>query len=261
MEMIDKIVNIAYEAGSILRDKFRKELRIEYKGSFSNMVTEADKLSENRIIDFIRKEFPTHGILAEESGGMSTDAEFLWVIDPLDGTTNFAHGLPLFSVSIGLQRNGKTIAGVIYHVMDDAMYTAELGGGAFCNNRRIFVSKTDDLRKSLLVTGFPYDISSNPHNAFQILVEMIKESRGMRRLGSAAIDFCYLADGVFEGFWEVHLHPWDMCAGMLLVSEAGGTTTDFQGVPATIYSKQILSTNTITHPEMLALIQRASQMT
>ena len=254
--MIDQVIKIAKVAGEIVREGFDQNFSIEYKTNSSNLVTEIDKKSEARIKEFIKKEFPTHGILAEESGGSNTDAEYVWVVDPLDGTTNFAHHFPIFSVSIGLQKNGKTICGVVNYVMQNDIYSAELGSGAFKNGNKIAVNPNDNLRTSLLVTGFPYDIDENPSNALQIFTEMVKVSRGMRRLGSAAIDFCYVASGIFEGFWEVHLHPWDICAGQLIVEEAGGKLTDFDGNPLTIHSKQILCSNGKIHDQMLEVIRK-----
>jgi myo-inositol-1(or 4)-monophosphatase len=254
--MLEKIIQIAREAGEIVRDGFGKNIEIEYKTNSSNLVTEIDKKSEEYIKAFIRKEFPDHGILAEESGGSNTDAEYVWVVDPLDGTTNFAHRFPIFSVSIGVQKNGKTIYGVVNHIMRDEMYAAELGAGAYRNGTKLSVKQNDDLSTSLLVTGFPYDIAENPSNALEIFTEMVKSSRGMRRLGSAAIDFCYVASGVFDGFWEVHLHPWDICGGKLIVEEAGGMVTNFSGEPITIHARQILCSNGQIHQQMVDVIQR-----
>lgn len=252
--MIEKIIGIAKEAGAIVREGFGKNFSVETKGSLTNLVTEFDKKSESTIINYIKKEFPTHSVLAEESGNHNSGSEYLWVIDPLDGTTNFAHGLPIFSVSIGVQKNGKTIYGVVYDVMRDALYSAELGSGSFCNGRKLNVSNNADIRKSVLVTGFPYNIAENPDHAFEHFIAFLKHARAVRRLGSAAIDFCYTAEGVFDGFWEVFLHPWDMCAGKLLVEEAGGIVTDFYGNEINIFSKQILATNNFIHKEMISIL-------
>src|SRR3989339_1431836 len=225
--MLDKVIYIAREAGEVLRGGFGKNFSIEYKTNVANLVTEYDKKSEKIIIDFIKKEFPTHSVLAEESGSHESTGEYLWVIDPLDGTTNFAHGLPIFAVSIGVQKNGETICGVVYDIMRDEIYSAEKGSGSFRNGMKLKVSSNDDLRKSVLVTGFPYNIAENPDHAFERFIASLKAARAVRRLGSAAIDFCYVASGVFDGFWEVHLHPWDICAGKLIVEEAGGVVTNF----------------------------------
>jgi len=252
--MIDKVIQISKEAGEIIREGFGKNFLIEYKTNLSNLVTEIDKKSETAIINFIRKEFPNHAVLAEESGEHKTSSEYLWVIDPLDGTSNFAHGLPIFAVSIGVQKNGETICGVVYDVMRDEIYSSEKGSGSFRNGQRLQVSTNDDLRKSMLVTGFPYDITENPDYAIERFIAFLKSARAVRRLGSAAIDMCYVAAGVFDGFWEVYLHPWDVCAGKLLVEEAGGMVTDFDGTPMNIFNEQILASNGKVHPEMLRVL-------
>jgi myo-inositol-1(or 4)-monophosphatase len=254
--MLNKIIEIAKEAGHIIREGFGQTLDIEFKTNESNLVTQIDKASEKRIIDYVNKEFPTHRILAEESGESKNTSEYLWVIDPLDGTTNFAHGFPIFSVSIGVQRNGLTIAGVVYDVMKDIVYSAESGSGAYANNKRINVSTNAKLQRALLVTGFPYNIADNPEHAFERFIALTKASRGMRRLGSAAIDFCYVANGVFDGFWEVYLHPWDICAGKLILEEAGGIVTDFRSEPINIFSNKILATNKHIHNQMVEVINK-----
>ena len=249
--MLDKVIYIAREAGEVLRSGFGKNFSIEYKTNVANLVTEYDKKSEKIIIDFINKEFPTHSVLAEESGMHDSSGEYLWVIDPLDGTTNFAHGLPIFSVSIGVQKNGEMICGVIYDVMRDAMYSAEKGSGSFCNRRKLGVSTNDDLHKSVLVTGFPYNVHENPDFAYERFAAFLRVARAVRRLGSAAIDMCYVAEGVFDGFWEVSLNAWDMAAGMIIVEEAGGVITDFSGNPTNIFGKQILTSNGNVHKAMI----------
>lgn len=253
--MINKVIQISKEAGEIIREGFGKNFSIEYKTNASNLVTEIDKKSEATIINFIRKEFPTHSVLAEESGEHGTSSEYLWVIDPLDGTSNFAHGLPIFAVSIGVQKNGEIICGVVYEVMRDEIYSSEKGSGSFRNGKKLQVSTNDDLRKSMLVTGFPYDIQDNPDFAIERFAAFLKTSRAVRRLGSAAIDMCYVAAGVFDGFWEVYLHPWDICAGKLIIEEAGGVVTNFAGEEINIYSKQILATNKFVHQSMIQVLQ------
>lgn len=241
--MIEKVVFISRIAGNIIREGFGKNLQIEFKTNKANIVTDIDKKSENIIKNFIKKEFPTHGILAEESGLEKGSSDYIWVIDPLDGTTNFAHGLPIFSVSIGVLKQKEIICGVVYDVMNDEVYSAEKGSGAHLNSKRIKVSSASQIEESLLVTGFPYNISENPDNAIEKFATIIKKARGVRRLGSAAIDFCYVASGVFDGFWEIDLNPWDVCAGKLLVEEAGGKVTNFAGENIDIYSRQFLAGN------------------
>jgi myo-inositol-1(or 4)-monophosphatase len=254
--MIDDLKYIAKSAGEIIRGYFKKNFSIEFKSDEKNLVTQADKESEKTIIEFIKKKYPSHGILAEESGSYSFDADYLWVIDPLDGTSNFAHGLPIFSVSIGLQLKGEIIMGVIYDIMRDKIYSAEKGCGAYRDDFKLSVSKNYKVEESFLVTGFPYNINENPENAFEKFIALTKTSRAVRRLGSAAIDFCYVAEGVFDAFWEVHLNPWDICAGKLLVEEAGGLVTDFYGQPITIFNKTILASNGIIHQELSSILKR-----
>lgn len=241
--MIEKVVLITRIAGNVIREGFGKNLQIEFKSNKSNIVTDVDKKSERIIKNFISKEFPTHNILAEESGMELGSSEYTWVIDPLDGTTNFTHGLPIFSISIGILKGNEIICGVVYDVMRNELYSAEIRNGTYLNNRKLSVSSTSELEESLLVTGFPYNISENLENAIEKFSAIIQKARGVRRLGSAAIDFCYVASGIFDGFWEVSLNPWDICAGKLLVEEAGGRVTNFKGERIDIYSKQILAGN------------------
>jgi myo-inositol-1(or 4)-monophosphatase len=252
--MLNDVIQIAKEAGQIARDGFRKNMVVETKGSLTNIVTEYDKKSEELIINFIRKKYPSHSIVAEESGEHEKSSEYTWIVDPIDGTTNFAHGLPIFSVSIGIQKDNEIVYGVIYDVMRDALYSCEKGSGAFCNGRKLSVSTNDDLRKSVLVTGFPYDISENPEHAIEHFISFLKEARAVRRLGSAAIDLCYVAEGVFDGFWEVSLNAWDMAAGVLLVNEAGGVVTDFLENKINIYGKKLLASNGKVHNRMLGIL-------
>jgi myo-inositol-1(or 4)-monophosphatase len=245
--MIEDVILIAREAGGMIKEAFRTNFSVEFKTNEANLVTEVDTKSEQMIIDFISKKYPDHGILAEESGGNYKNKEYVWIVDPLDGTTNFAHGLPIFSVSIGIQKNGKTICGAVYDIMQDLMYSAEIGGGAFCNKRKLKVSENENLQHSVVV-------ANNPYNAIELFSAFLKKSRAVRRLGSAAIDMCYVADGVFDGFWEVKLNPWDVCAGSLIVEEAGGLITDFKGKPRDLFCKEILATNEKVHKSMMVII-------
>lgn len=253
--MIQDLIQISHEAGEIIRNGFGKKFGIEFKTNESNLVTDIDKASEKLIKDFIQKKYPSHSILAEESGRLKKDSDYLWVVDPIDGTTNFAHGLPIFSVSLGLQKNGQIICGVVYDVMQNITYSAEKGSGAYANSQKIFVSKNDKLSRSVLVTGFPYNISDNPEHALEKFAALTKTARGIRRLGSAAIDFCYVAKGVFDGFWEVYLHPWDICAGKLIVEEAGGSVSGFKGEEIDIYTVEILATNGAIHNKMIEILK------
>jgi len=255
--MLNDLIAISKEAGEVVREGFNKNLKIEYKSNESDLVTNIDKASEKLITDFVKKKYPSHGILAEESGRIKEGTEYIWIIDPLDGTVNFAHGLPIFSISIGIQKNGKTIAGVVYDIAQNILYSAESGGGAFANDEKIKVSDNSNLAHSILVTGFPYNIHQNPFNALEKFVSLTRKARGIRRLGSAAIDFCYVARGVFDGFWEVYLNPWDICAGKLILEEAGGNVTDFSGEQIGVDSKQILASNGKIHNDMLEILKQS----
>ena len=253
--MLDDLIFISRQAGSFVRSRFSSNFSLEFKTNESDLVTEVDKKSEQMIIDFIMKKYPDHGIITEESSGLSSRSEYNWVIDPLDGTMNFAHGFPIFAISIGVQKCGETIAGVVYDIMKDTIFSSELGSGSYENDKRIRVNDNSNLRHALLVTGFPYDVRENPDNALGKFVAFAKEARGIRRLGSAAIDFCYVAKGVFDGFWEVHLNPWDICAGKLIVEEAGGLVTDFYGNKIDIFTKRILATNGKIHNAMVSVLR------
>ena len=252
--MLNKVIEIAKEAGEIAREGFGTNFNVEYKTNSADLVTEYDKKCEVAIVNFIQKEFPAHSILAEESGESENKSEYRWVIDPIDGTTNFAHGLPIFSVSIGVQKNGKTICGVVNDVMMNSIYSAELGGGAFRNSQKIKVSSNEDMSKSVLVTGFPYDIKNHVPRITDKFAEFLVSSRAVRRLGSAAIDLCYVAAGVFDGFWEMKLHPWDYCAGKLILEEAGGKLTNFKGDDIDIFSEEILASNGKIHKQMSQIL-------
>jgi len=255
--MINVAIEAAREAGQFLRYSVGRVRSVETKeGEERNLVSEIDRGSEERIISIIRRHYPAHGILAEESGASPTDAEYKWIIDPLDGTTNFLHGLPVFCVTIGIEYRGEIIAGVVYDPNQDVLYTAEKGKGAYMNGRRMKVSTTGRLIDSVLMTGFPYDIAKNPDHAVEHFVDFLMEARGIRRFGSAALDLCYVAAGRLDGFWEVNLHPWDMAAGILLVTEAGGTVSDFSGAPLSIYGGKIVASNGVIHGAMVRVLGR-----
>ncbi len=257
--MLTIAIEAAQTAGRFLQLNLGKVREIQQKaGQEKNLVTEIDKRSEEIIIDIIHKHFPGHDILAEESGrtkGKTSD--YRWIIDPLDGTTNFTHGFPVFCVSIGVEYKGELIIGVIYDPNFNELFTAEKGKGAFLNGKRINVSRIDKLNKSLLVTGFPYNITENPSNAIEHFIHFLMKAQAVRRMGSAAIDLAYIAAGRYEGFWEVALNPWDMAAGALLVQEAGGKLTDFTGNPFSIYKKEVLASNGLVHEEMINVLSDA----
>lgn len=255
--MLNIAIEAAREAGKYLKFSVGKVRSIEIKkGEERNLVSEIDKTSEAKIISIIRRHYPTHAILAEESGENAATSDYKWVIDPLDGTTNFLHGLPIFCVTIGIEYRGEIIAGVVYDPNLDELFTAEKGSGAFCNGKRMKVSTATELINSLLVTGFPYDIARNPDNAVGHFVNFLMEGQGLRRLGSAALDLSYVAAGRMDGFWEVNLNPWDMAAGILFVTEAGGRVTDFSGKTSSIYTRQVLATNGLIHEAMLGVLRK-----
>lgn len=252
--MIKNIIEISKEAGSIVREGFGKNITVEFKTDEGNLVTEIDKKSEKTIINFIEKKYPKDSILAEEGSNKNGTSDNLWVVDPLDGTTNFTHGLPIFGVSIGVIRKKEIIAGVVYDVINDIVYSAEKGSCAFANNKKISVSNNNKLARSLLATGFAYNVKENPQHTFEKFSAVTKSVRAVRRLGSAALDICHVAKGIYDGFWEVNLNPWDICAGMIISKEAGGSVTDFSGNEIDIYSKQILITNGKVKDQLLKLL-------
>ena len=236
-------------AGKIIRSNFGKEQKITKKGKF-NLVTEIDKASEKAVVGLILKNLPGHSILAEESPEV-TGSGCRWIIDPIDGTTNFAHGFPIVSVSIGFERDGRLEMGGVFDPFRKELFFAERGHGATLNGKRIHVSKTRTLEDSLLATGFPYDRNIRPDDYLQMLRVFLTRIQGIRRGGSAAIDLCYVACGRFDGYYEMKLAPWDKAAGMMILEEAGGKLTDFSGSPLTVTGIQNLATNGLIHKEML----------
>jgi myo-inositol-1(or 4)-monophosphatase len=243
------------ESGKIQKEWLRKDKRIELKGEI-NLVTEVDKRCEQRIIEIIKKAFPEHNILTEETPMPEVPSPYRWIIDPLDGTTNYAHGYPCFCTSIALELDKEIILGAIYDPLLDELFTAQKGKGAFLNNERIAVSKTDQLTNALICTGFPYDIRESQVNNLDHFNHFIMEARAIRRDGSAALDLCYVAAGRFDGFWELKLCPWDVAAGKLLVDEAGGRVSDFRGGKLDIYGRQTLASNGKIHREMIKVLER-----
>jgi len=250
-------VEAARAAGHIQSEHIGNIGDISEKGGVrGDVVTEVDLLCEKEIIDRIQKSFPGHTILAEESGGTQGDAKNKWIIDPLDGTLNYSHGFPCYCVSIGLECEGELVVGVIYNPNLDELFVAEKGQGATLNGRPIRVSTTDTLEKSLLVTGFTPKIVGSEDDNLDHFCNLMKACQAVRRPGSAAIDFCYTAMGRFDGFWEAHLNPWDMAAGVLIVSEAGGFVSAFDGGPFSIYDNNVLATNGYVHQEMVNILAR-----
>jgi myo-inositol-1(or 4)-monophosphatase len=248
-EFVTAIEAIAREAGELLMGYFARRVPIEYKGDV-DLVTEADRTSEALIMDRIQARFPRHDVLGEEGARRETGSDYKWYVDPLDGTTNFAHGFPVFSISLGLEHKGQTIAGVVYDPARGEMFSAEKGSGAYLNQRRIHVSKTRNLPESLLATGFPsHKRHKNPNIHFYHQITL--RTHGVRRAGSAAFDLACVASGRFDGFWEFNLNPWDLAAGVLLVEEAGGQVTGFLGQPFRLADRDVVATNGLIHADLL----------
>jgi myo-inositol-1(or 4)-monophosphatase len=255
--LLNFAIQTARDAGKILAERFGRSLEITHKGEL-DLVTESDLASERLIIDRIKSHYPRHAILAEESGtsepaDRERDSDWRWIIDPLDGTTNYAHGYPCFCVSIGLQQNGRLELGVVYDPMRDEVFTAERGQGAALNGRRIRVSSAPDLASSLLCTGFPYDVRERSEFA-RHFSNFIMAAQGVRRDGAAALDLAYVAAGRFDGFWEEGLKPWDVAAGALMVEEAGGRVSKYSGEPMDIHSPPIVASNGAVHEEMMRVL-------
>ncbi len=246
-------ISIARTAGAVLKDRFKENHEIDYKGEI-DIVTEADRMSEKILITEISRKFPYHNILSEESTEIKKGSRYRWIIDPLDGTTNYAHGFPVFCVSIALEKDGEVRTGVIYNPISEELFVAEKGEGAFVNGSGISVSGTTEISGSLLATGFPYDIRRDPNNNINYFNEMALEAQAIRRAGSAALDLAYTAAGRFDGFWELKLHPWDTAAGWLLVDEAGGTITDISGNSYHLDSPSMLASNGKIHDRMIRIL-------
>jgi myo-inositol-1(or 4)-monophosphatase len=247
-------VEAAKEGANILLKYFGSKIEIRRKGKI-NLVTEVDMRSEERIIEVVRSYFPDHQILAEEGQYAAKRSPYKWIIDPLDGTTNYAHGYPCFSVSIGLEVEGEVVLGVVYQPLLDELFIAEKGNGATLNQRKISVSQTEALDSSLLGTGFPYDVHTNRENNLNYFNRFALNAQAIRRDGSAAIDLCYVAAGRFDGYWELRLSAWDVAAGSLIVTEAGGRVTDFKGNKCNIYGEQVAASNGRIHDQMLSILQ------
>lgn len=243
----------AREAGKFLKENLGKVKSIEYKAK-NSLVTEVDKLSEALISQTIKSRFPSHDILAEEGGRTEKRSGYLWIIDPLDGTTNYAHTYPIFSVSIALEVEGVVGLGVVYDPMRDELFSAELGKGAYLNGLRIKVSATETVAESLLDTGFTHENEWMVDENLRHFANFIPRAQGVRRDGSAALDFCYVACGRYDGFWELGLNPWDVAAGYLILEEADGRVTDFSGGKFDIYGKETLGTNGVIHDEMIRVL-------
>ncbi len=244
----------AQEAGLMLKRNLEESMEIHFKGAV-DLVTNFDTQSQKIIFNHLSSRFPDHDFLAEEDLSQKKNQEYCWIIDPLDGTTNYAHRFPVFTVSIGLEAKGEVVLGLVYDPMREEMFTALRGEGAFLNERTIKVSSVEELDKSLVATGFPYDLRVSEENNIDHFNHFLVRVQGVRRCGSAALDLCYVACGRFDGFWELKLKPWDVAAGALIVQEAGGHVSDFRNGPFSISEPEILATNGLIHTQMVDILQ------
>jgi myo-inositol-1(or 4)-monophosphatase len=253
-EMMPTVLEVARGAASLLREGYGHAEQVEFKGAV-DLVTEWDHRSEEYIVNALRKDFPDFAVRAEERGADNRPSDYEWVIDPIDGTTNFAHGLPVFAISIALTQRGRPILGVVVDVPRDEYYTAEAGRGAAVNGRPIHVSTARSLAMSLLGTGFPYDVRTNPDNNVAHWDNFIVRTQAVRRIGSAALDLAWTAAGHFDGYWEYRLNSWDVMAGALMVAEAGGIVTDANGGGDYLEGESIVASNGLIHEEMLEVLR------
>ena len=240
--------------GAVIQEYFNREIQISNKEGINNLVTEADHASEKAIIEIIRKEFPDHYIISEEVGELKMDSDYRWIIDPIDGTVNFANGIPICCVSIAVEHKGEIVLGAVYNPFMNEFFFAQKGQGSWLNDRKIEVSNKNEVIRACLVTGFPYTYLDMPNGPLQIFERFIRKGIPVRRLGSAAIDLCWVAAGRFDGFYEMNLQAWDSAAGFLIVEEAGGKVTDFKGNKFSPYQTFVLATNGKIHDEMLQWI-------
>jgi myo-inositol-1(or 4)-monophosphatase len=252
-DLIAPMQSMAREAGALLMSYFDRQIKIEYKGD-ADLVTVADRKSEALILERIRAQFPAHDVMGEEGTRIESGSDYKWYVDPLDGTTNFAHGFPVFCVSLGVRFRGRSAFGVIYDPTRDEMFSAEAGKGATLNGKPIHVSSTSRLSDCLLGTGFPsHKRHKNPNIHFYH--QLTLRSHGVRRAGSAALDLCNVASGRFDGFWEFNLNPWDTAAGVVIAEEAGARITDFSGGPFQLDSRETLASNGLVHDQLLREFQ------
>ncbi len=253
--IIDPAIELVKEVGHFIRTEslqFDRSM-IEFKG-LNDLVSYVDKEAEKRLIKGLRKLIPESGFIAEEGTEAISEEEYMWIVDPLDGTTNFTHGIPVYSVSVALQYKSDLVLGIVYEVNKDECFWSA-GDGAYCNSSRIYVSSQDDLSGSIVATGFPYHNFENLDSYMDILIDLMQHSHGIRRFGSAAVDLAYVACGRFEAFFEYNLHPWDVAAGAFLVTSAGGTVTDFSGGKDFVFGRHIVAANG-THPALLQLVKK-----
>ncbi|MEY3058988.1 MAG: hypothetical protein RL000_340 [Bacteroidota bacterium] len=253
------LIKAATAAGTLIKERIDGKFSIEKKSGPNDLVTEVDKASEALIMNIIREDFPDHFILSEEIGEVKMDSAYKWIIDPIDGTVNFANGIPLCCVSIGIEKEGKMIMGAVYNPMMNEFFFAEKNTGAFLNDKSIHVSKQKEVLHSCLVTGFPYTYLDMENGPLDVFERLIRKGIPVRRLGSAAIDLCWVAAGRFDGFYEHRLNAWDSAAGFLLVEEAGGKVTDFKGNHYSPYQPHLVATNGLIHEELLRWISNTHQ--
>lgn len=252
--MLNFAIRVARDAGRLLRNRVGTRIDIDHKGAI-DIVTDVDLASERLIREAISTYYPRHEILAEEGGLSESGSEYRWIVDPLDGTTNYAHGYPIFCVSIALECKGEVVLGVVYDPMRDELFAAERGAGAALNNKPIHVSKTAELMQGLLSTGFPYDIRTSKLTNLDHWANFAMNAQALRRDGAAALDLCYVACGRFDGFWELNLSPWDTAAGALIVSEAGGRVSTFTGGSFSNYEPEVVASNGLIHDRMLEVLK------
>jgi myo-inositol-1(or 4)-monophosphatase len=253
VDYLETAIDLCRAAGDILNYYADRDKLVEFKGH-ANLVTIADKKSEELIIGGILSRYPSHSILAEESGATQSGAAVKWIIDPLDGTTNFAHGYPFYCVSIAVEEKGEIVCGAVYDPVREEMFSAARGAGAYRNGERLKVSNVDRLSQALLITGFPYNFRERLDTVIRQFGKFLVASQAVRRGGSAALDLCYVASGRLDGFWELYLQPWDTAAGHVILEEAGGRVTDFKGGPFSIYNKETLASNGLLHDEMRSVL-------
>ncbi len=254
--MLDFTIELAYQSGALLRAGLEREHQIELKGN-NDLVTAVDQASEALLVQAIRSRYPDHSIVAEEGNTTRGTSDYTWLIDPLDGTTNYAHGYPSFCVSLGLWYANEPFLGVVYDPLRSELFSAQRGRGAYCNGRRLHVSSTDTLSAALLSTGFPYNRATQPDNNVAEFSRMIVRIQGVRRSGSAALDLCYVAAGRSDGHWETGLQPWDTAAGILLVTEAGGQVSDWRGQAWTGTVPHLLASNRRLHADIVQVLATA----
>lgn len=254
VQFLDQAIAIARGAGDLLKNA-TADRAADFKLNETDLVTEYDRRSEAFIVAALRESFPDHAVRGEEGTRLNSGAEYEWLIDPLDGTTNFAHGLPIFSVVLTLLQGGQPIVGVVYDPTRDELFTAVKGEGAFLNHQRLHVSNRQPLSRALLVTGFPYDVRTNPDNNIARFTHFAVRARAVRRLGSAGLDLAYVAAGRIDGYWESRLNPWDVAAGVLAVREAGGRVTDFEDHVVPVPNLSLVASNGLIHAQMLTVIR------